>query len=91
MILHSSLQLLKQSIDQSLNPQKTYFVRIWGKIDRIITAPHIIKCDVTFIEPMHCNQPYIADLSQLRLSFKACGNTVGCYYTRLTGPVWRLI
>ena len=54
MILHTSLQLLRQSINQSLNPQKTphispyrasygvYFVGIWEKIDSIIRAPHCV-------------------------------------------------
>ena len=39
MILHTSLQWLRQSIDQSLNPQNI-FVGIWEKIDRAITASH---------------------------------------------------
>ena len=53
-MLPTSLQCLWQSINQSLNAQNTshtspltgevwnYFVRIWEKIDRVITAPHCI-------------------------------------------------
>ena len=54
MIFHTSLLWLRQSMNQSLNPQNTshttpywasygmYFVRILEKIDQVITAPHCI-------------------------------------------------
>ena len=47
MILHTSLQWLRQNINRSLNSPLwmsygMYFARIWEKIDHVITAPHCL-------------------------------------------------
>ena len=59
-ILHTKLQLLMKSISHSSNPQNNIpylaltgelwdeFVRIWERIDRVITAPHCIWEPILF-------------------------------------------
>ena len=68
MILHTSLQLLRQSINHNLSPQNTshtspsrvsyrmYIVRILEKIDSVITTPHCIFLSVAHDDIMTC--PY---------------------------------
>ena len=59
-ILHTKVQLLMKSISHSSNPQNNIpylaltgelwgeFVRIWERIDRVITAPHCIWEPILF-------------------------------------------
>ena len=66
MVLHTSLQEVRQNINERLNPQKTphtspgrtsyvlSFVNILEKIDRLITAPHYILREMVHVRKDWC-------------------------------------